>query len=596
METDLYNYQCRNFLTYLSYFNNVYQRAENYYHFIQSYKKYTSDYIKNIKTLLKSFTPSFEKINNINKINEKEKSEKKFDFEVDLSPLDKMTNELYQGFKEKINVLKFFLKGIDFALDNFNIILEQTKLDVEKGKEIYLNTKKNFLELISKYKKENEDIIKDINNIEERIIKYYFITKNENNNKKYNKINNGEDINKKIEEIKQKENSFLIMDENKINFFNNFNKEIESCNTIIKNNIFLLIKIFKLSIETFSAYFKNIFILNPDKNNINNINNIYSKKINKKQELKEFELIIEKNIKTINNNTIKSSLIQTKLKNYSAKILQNNSLHTIKEIINQLQKEGYDLDPKDIYLNSNDRLYIMKKLNEFNLLNKDDYDIEKEKNKIIISQLVDKICFTKETNYEKILEEESPKLIEYIKEKSDYRSHFLLAIGSKRSNNNIILSSKLFDILSKIFLYIADALLKEKDYDIENNLLILSQTFYKLDESINKKKIFISDQIKSHELFQTEEIWIEYIKFQISLEVKKNILINSETINNLENYQKKLDERNNEIIFAQLITANQNMKNLGLDKNKIFNIINYLMNFYKNLTQKTKEEIMKYIQ
>ena len=238
----------------------------------------------------------------------------------------------------------------------------------------------------------------------------------------------------------------------------------------------------------------------------------------------------------------------------------------------------------------------MKKLNEFNLLNKDDYDIEKEKNKIIISQLVDKICFTKETNYEKILEEESPKLIEYIKEKSDYRSHFLLAIGSKRSNNNIILLSKLFDILSKIFLYIADALLKEKDYDIENSLLILSQTFYRLDESNNKKKIFISDQIKSHELFQTEEIWIEYIKFQISLEVKKNILINSETINNLENYQKKLDERNNEIIFAQLITANQNMKNLGLDKNKIFNIINYLMNFYKNLTQKTKEEIMKYIQ
>ena len=29
------------------------ERAENYYHFIQSYKKYTSDYIKNIKTLLK---------------------------------------------------------------------------------------------------------------------------------------------------------------------------------------------------------------------------------------------------------------------------------------------------------------------------------------------------------------------------------------------------------------------------------------------------------------------------------------------------------------------------------------------------------------
>ena len=585
METDLYNYHCRNILTYLSYFNNINKRAENYYHFIQDYKKYTLDYINNINTLLKSYTPTFKKINNNNIINEEEKSEIKYDLEVDLSPLDTITNELYQNFKKNIDVIDYFLKGIDAALVNFDVILEQTKLDVEKGKNIYLNSKKNFLELISEYKKENEDIIKDINNIEERIIKFYFLTKKEKN-KNNNKIENEEEINKKIEEIKQKENAFLKKEENKINFFNNFNKEIEAGNIIIKNNIFLLIKIFKISIETFSKYFKNIFILNPDKNNI-------TKKLNKKEEFKEFELMLEKNIKTINNNTIKSSLIQTKYKNYTAKILKNQTHNVTKEIIDQLQKEGYELDLNDVYLNSNDRLYIMKKLNEFNLLNKNEYDIEKEKNKIIISQLVDKIFSTNEINYEKILEEEAPKLIKYIEEKSDYRSHFFFALGNKRAHSNIILSTKLFDILTKIFIYIADVLLKEKDYNIENSLLILSQTFYRLD---NKKKIFLSEKIKSHKLFQSEEIWIEYAKFQISLEVKKNILINSATINDLETHQKKLYERNNEIIFAQLLSVNQNMKNLGLDKNKILNIINRLMNFYKNLTDKTKEQIMSFIQ
>jgi len=585
METDLYNYHCRNILTYLSYFNNINKRAKNYYHFIQDYKKYTLDYINNINTLLKSYTPTFKKINNNNIIKEEEKSEIKYDLEVDLSPLDTITNELYQNFKKNIDVIDYFLKGIDAALVNFDVILEQTKLDVEKGKNIYLNSKKNFLELISEYKKENEDIIKDINNIEERIIKFYFLTKKEKN-KNNNKIENEEEINKKIEEIKQKENAFLKKEENKINFFNNFNKEIESGNIIIKNNIFLLIKIFKISIETFFKYFKNIFILNPDKNNI-------SKKINKKEEFKEFELMLEKNIKTINNNTIKSSLIQTKYKNYTAKILKNQTHNVTKEIIDKLQKEGYELDLNDVYLNSNDRLYIMKKLNEFNLLNKNEYDIEKEKNKIIISQLVDKIFSTNEINYEKILEEEAPKLIKYIEEKSDYRSHFFFALGNKRAHSNIILSTKLFDILTKIFIYIADVLLKEKDYNIENSLLILSQTFYRLD---NKKKIFLSEKIKSHKLFQSEEIWIEYAKFQISLEVKKNILINSATINDLETHQKKLYERNNEIIFAQLLSVNQNMKNLGLDKNKILNIINRLMNFYKNLTDKTKEQIMSFIQ
>ena len=47
------------------------------------------------------------------------------------------------------------------------------------------------------------------------------------------------EINKKSEDIKQKENAFLKKDENKINFYNNFSKEIEAGKIIIKNIFFI---------------------------------------------------------------------------------------------------------------------------------------------------------------------------------------------------------------------------------------------------------------------------------------------------------------------------------------------------------------------
>ena len=134
--------------------------------------------------------------------------------------------------------------------------------------------------------------------------------------------------------------------------------------------------------------------------------------------------------------------------------------------------------------------------------------------------------------------------------------------------------------------------LEEKDFDAECNLIILSQTFYKMDKD---KKIYLYARIKDHKLFRSEEIWIDYIKYQISLEVKNKVFYDDKNGEKIEKNKKDFNQRNNQIIFSQLVNANQNMKNLELDDNKINNILNILLNYYNILSPKTKEDILNFI-
>lgn len=596
MEIDIYSYQCKNVLTYLSYFNKISKRAENYYFYIHKYKEFTTEYLIKINNLLNSFTPSFDKANSLKNNNltnneeiyNKEEDKLKIELNIDLSPLEKITSGIYKDLQEQIKSINFFLKNIEFSLDNFKFIINKTKLDIEKQKKKYINLKNNFLGIINFYNKENEDLLKEFSYLEERIIKYYIFTKKITKYKnQYSKIDTEDNINKKIVEIKEKENTFLQKDKNRLKNLIDFNKEIEDYKSKIKNSIFLLIKIFNLSISTFSKYFRNLLSLNEEKKLVNKIN---EKKEIKNDEFNEYELIINKYLKKITNDTIQASLIQTKPKKYSTKILKNMP----QEIYYILEKVGYNITVSDIQINSEDVINIMKNFKDFNLIIRDENDTEKEKNKIIIEEIIDKVFINKNTNKEKLLEDEANKLFKYLESNKDYRIHFFATLGIKRDNKNNTLTIQLFNVITKIFSFLADIILKEKDYESECNLLILAQTFYKLEK--DNKKIFICDSIKDKALFKNEEIWIEYIKYQVSSDYQKKYLIIKSNKNNEQPDQKVIDKRNIEIIFSQILSTNQSMKNFGVDKNKILNIVKFLLGYYKSLDPETREQIMTFIQ
>ena len=191
MDTELYKSQQQNFLLILEYFNKTKIKAENYCTYIQKYKEHTKHYLIQIKRLYKDFLSSLydknidslDKNSNVNEemnidddddeddedldkhifdldLNKnKENIEKKRsslikkdiinNFNLDLSPINKLTNCIYKQFRNQINGLKLFLKGIDLSVDNYKSLINKLKKETKQIEGNYLDIKQNLFQYFS---------------------------------------------------------------------------------------------------------------------------------------------------------------------------------------------------------------------------------------------------------------------------------------------------------------------------------------------------------------------------------------------------------------------------------------------------------------
>ena len=640
MDSDLYKFQQQNFLNIITYYNKTKEKAENYYSYMQKYKEHTSDYLTQIKKLFNCFSPSLynkkcdENINEGNKIiiddkqkiNEEEDddeyigksifdldlnenkldiayirrystpickiSSNKQNIDLDLSPIYKVTNIIFQLFKNQINGLKLLLKDIDSSMETFKNLIEKTKAEVNKLKLDYLDIKQDFFKNIVNYEKINNELLNSYSNIENTIIQICIIKNNEEalmnnkNNKNRTQATDLESLmNSSIIDVKKKEINFMKMDSNKKRYCTHFKEKSKECLEKVKNNTILIIKNLKINIEKFLSYYSNCYNLN---------NNDISQKIKFVQEINNelvYEDIIKQNLKEINDDVISRTYEKYKPKFYNIKILTNKNLAN--EIYQKLIKIGYNFLNSQYELSQNEEYYIMKKMNNFTLVNKDNYDFDKASKKLSIFYWFEAMFnFKNEQNNNESQEREKisdEKLFKYIEDDKDCRIYFLVILGNKRADAILNLPKDLFDTITKIFKLISDKILSENDIDSAKYLIILSQTFYIKE---NEEKIYLTNRIKNHPLYQKEEFWNEYIQTEISEAFKKKDL-------NDKNIGKKYDEddlvkRNNELVFAQLITMSECMSNFDLGKEKIINIITPMFDTYK-INEENRSVILSYL-
>ena len=640
MDSDLYKFQQQNFLNIITYYNKTKEKAENYYSYMQKYKEHTSDYLTQIKKLFNCFSPSLynkkcdENINEGNKIiiddkqkiNEEEDddeyigksifdldlnenkldiayirrystpickiSSNKQNIDLDLSPIYKVTNIIFQLFKNQINGLKLLLKDIDSSMETFKNLIEKTKAEVNKLKLDYLDIKQDFFKNIVNYEKINNELLNSYSNIENTIIQICIIKNNEEalmnnkNNKNRTQATDLESLmNSSIIDVKKKEINFMKMDSNKKRYCTHFKEKSKECLEKVKNNTILIIKNLKINIEKFLSYYSNCYNLN---------NNDISQKIKFVQEINNelvYEDIIKQNLKEINDDVISRTYEKYKPKFYNIKILTNKNLAN--EIYQKLIKIGYNFLNSQYELSQNEEYYIMKKMNNFTLVNKDNYDFDKASKKLSIFYWFEAMFnFKNEQNNNESQEREKisdEKLFKYIEDDKDCRIYFLVILGNKRADAILNLPKDLFDTITKIFKLISDKILSENDIDSAKYLIILSQTFYIKE---NEEKIYLTNRIKNHPLYQKEEFWNEYIQTEISEAFKKKDL-------NDKNIGKKYDEddlvkRNNELVFAQLITMSECMSNFDLGKEKIVNIIKPMFDTYK-INEENRSVILSYL-
>ena len=125
------------------------------------------------------------------------------------------------------------------------------------------------------------------------------------------------------------------------------------------------------------------------------------------------------------------------------------------------------------------------------MLNKTDYNLDIEKEKLKVIKLSEKLLplNIKDIHNELINEEEINKLYELLNDK-DNAINFFLFLNNYRTTGRYELTERIFYIIKNIFIKAQNYLLNNRDKLLEKLIIInFSQTFYiKKDE----KKIFLT--------------------------------------------------------------------------------------------------------
>ena len=163
---------------------------------------------------------------------------------------------------------------------------------------------------------------------------------------------------------------------------------------------------------------------------------------------------------------------------------------------------------------------------------------------------------------------------------------FLHKLNDYRTCSLFELKEKEYQILTELFNFLIDISRKEKDYHCVEMSIILSKTYYQLD---NKKKMYIQNSIKNNIVFKTKDIWEELLIYSISKEI-----IRSKKGDEKEN-EEQLNEKSANIVFSQLLSLIDNMFDFDVDGEMIKQIIEPRIEYYK-VGDKFKKTINDYIQ
>ena len=282
------------------------------------------------------------------------------------------------------------------------------------------------------------------------------------------------------------------------------------------------------------------------------------------QNLEDESKFANKNINDINNS--KSLGTNSELKELIEKTEKNN-LYEEKE---KLIQYGTELS----YLNCQNKKEFELYSNCVNIINnfidKDifpNYNYDIELNNYKICSLITKLFKEKGEIDIKL----SDEFLNLINNPSVHKSAFII-LSKLRTRGTYEYPKCLIELLGKGFNILINYAGKNKLYNNIDDGLILSQTYYYKDD--NKNKIYISEYLKNNNILLNTKILRNYIDAMIRREL--NNFKNNCHSNNIEIVNNKLDG----LIFSQLLTAINIMKDFNFDKRVILKIIDEFIEKY----------------
>ena len=535
--------------------NNNCRKLEEYSKFIQKYLDTLNQYFMSLTELNVTF-PKFSS----------EYSENEFD------PIIKNIGQILQSsIQNQLNNLLIFLSQSQALVHSLNQSILQTTNFIKKAKEINENVYSNIKRLNDNYHKEYTSMINSFENLENKLVenyikihyKYSDISENDENS-----LKNCVLISKKLE------NSLINFNKDKIrNYIEQYNsnlKDIKYNRDILNKNYYdCILSIMNNLIE----YFNNL--MNEIHANISLLN-----EYNENEDIFDFQ-ISEKEV-----NSIIFKLFNSK--KYNIKIIHNtiiNYKQTTNENQNNLRNLTFILSEEDIY-------NIIKEIYNYDFIsiNKSDYVLENEKEKLKILDLTKKLLSYNlhKGQVKSITEEEIKELNNILNDNDDYILYFLSVLNQSRAQSIYEMPKKIFDIITNIFQKSLKQMEKNKNLEIGVNIITLSFSFFMKE---GKEKYYFGDIVKKNKIFNSSKFWNDYTNKQIENDLKR--------INIIKNTNKNIsDEISNkniyDILLSKILPSADTMSKFGLEKKEIINIIEPLLDKYQ-MKQNSKQSLLSLI-
>ena len=560
--------------------------SKDYFFFIKDIFNDYSKYLKQYKTLMVNFSKKLNQLQekfgqsliDFDKIKNKYKNSKIKDLYEFISVVPKIVQKLADNFNSSVNGLDPVIQEID------KIISEQINIDKKEEDEIEFDTNKNNLIKCYKTIDKNQSIyLNKMRAFEDAIYKYYSNIENQNQNlpkekgkkdkDKLDNITSKEQLEQYITQIKKIETQYISSFDSISDIENSFNNISQKCKQDLSKYSLDLTNQFKKLILDTTLILKNSF----------------------SEPLVEIAIILESlndlekslDIKKIINESFNTdkTIENKKPKKYMIKILKEP-----KEIEGTRNPNCNIIDLEDGFktleyykdfatLNTINTLY-----KNFDLIEKDDkFNYQIEYNKIKSKELAQKILSYadnkkkfEETGNIRVTSEEINNLKELLDDHSN-RVIFLMELNNFRATGLYGIPKDIFDLFNDLFELMTNTIGRDKDYHSAKNLIILSQTYYHLDEGI---KNYIHDNFKKNKIFKNMKFWEEYIYFTIEKEIIRNIEMDKKNGTLIKKTQKESDDRYATVVFSQLVTVADNMISFDCDSKNIKEIIKPIIKHY----------------
>ena len=292
----------------------------------------------------------------------------------------------------------------------------------------------------------------------------------------------------------------------------------------------------------------------------------------------------ENNNKEINEEQIEKNNIIIEFKNQEnqekKEIIRNDDGENEKINDKEVNKDNIEeiYNDSELILTEDDIYNIVSTLYkyDFKMLNRKEYDLNIEKEKIKVSNLTKKLLtFDGENNIKEIItDEEVNNLYNLLNDGPTILNVFIM-LNNYRSTGRYEATERSFNIIKNIFNKAQDYLLNNRSILLEGLIIILCQTYYIMKDG---QKVYIQKEIKNHPLFKKEEFWKNYLNETLDEDIEK--MLKEEKNINLEISKERHQKKINDLILSKIVPFTSYMNDFELKDISIMNIISNIFDKY----------------